>query len=95
MRFILLAILMALLGLPAGADDLLTRYIGPESVQKLRAGSSVSSSVSSNGELHLVPAISTQASISADVSALRPTIGVEMLRLSRISANRWTPRKGG
>ena len=81
MRFILLAILMALLGLSAGADDLLLRYIEPESVQKLRAGSSVSSSVSSDGTLRLVPAISTQSSISADISALSPTVGVEMLRL--------------
>jgi hypothetical protein len=81
MRFILLAILMALLGLPAGADDPLARYVDPESLQKLRAGSSVSSSVASEGELRLVPAITTKASIAADVRALRPTVGVEMLRL--------------
>lgn len=81
MRFILLAILMAFLGLPAGADDPLARYIGPDFLQKLRAGSSVSSSVSSDGELRLVPAITTQASIAADVAALHPTVGVEMLRL--------------
>jgi hypothetical protein len=72
---------MAFLGLPAGADDLLARYIDPESMQKLRAGSSVSSSVSSDGVLRLVPAITTQGSIAADVSALHPTVGVEMLRL--------------
>ncbi len=72
---------MTLLGLPAGADDLLTRYIDVESAQKLRAGASVSSSVSSDGKLRLVPAVSAQAGISADVSALNPTVGVEMLRL--------------
>jgi hypothetical protein len=81
MRFILLAILMALFGLPAGADDLLSRYVSPESVQKLRAGSPVSSSVMSDGELRLVPAVSSQADISAELSALHPTVGVEMLRL--------------
>ena len=81
MRFILLAILMTLFALPAGAEDLLARYVSPESVQKLRAGSSVSSSVSPDGELRLVPAVSTQASISADISDLKPTVGVEMLRL--------------
>ena len=81
MRFVLLAILMAFLGLPAGADDPLSRYVDPDSLQKLRAGSSVSSSISSDGVLRLVPAITTQASISADVAALRPTVGIEMLRL--------------
>jgi|SRR5208283_821765 len=81
MRFILLAILMALVGLPAGADDLLARYVDPDSVQKLRAGSSVSASVSPDGVLRLVPSVTTQASIAADVSALHPTVGVEMLRL--------------
>jgi hypothetical protein len=81
MRFILLAILMALLGLPAGADDLLSKYIGPDSVLKLRAGSSVSSSVAPDGVLRLVPSVTTQASIAADVKALNPTVGVEMLRL--------------
>lgn len=72
---------MALLGLPAGADDLLARYVDPDSVQKLRGGSSVSSSVSPGGELRLVPSVTTQESIAADVSALHPTVGVEMLRL--------------
>lgn len=81
MRFILLAILMALLGLPAGADDLLARYIDADSVQKLRAGSPVSSSVSPDGALRLVPSVTTQDSIAADVKALNPTVGVEMLRL--------------
>jgi hypothetical protein len=81
MRLILLAILTTLLGLSAGADDLLARYVDPESLQKLRAGSSVSSSVSSDGELRLIPAITTQASIAADVRALHPTVGIEMLRL--------------
>ena len=81
MRFILLSILIALLGLPARADDPLSRYVDPESVQKLRAGSSVSSSISPDGGLRLVPSVTTQASISADVSALHPTVGVEMLRL--------------
>jgi hypothetical protein len=81
MRFIPLAILMTLLGLPAGADDLLARYVDPESLQKLRAGSSVSSSVSSDGELRLIPAVTTQAIIAADVRALHPTVGIEMLQL--------------
>ncbi len=72
---------MTFLTLSAGADDLLARYVDGESLQKLRNGSSVSSSVSSDGVLRLVPAISSQASIAADVSALQPTVGVEMLRL--------------
>ena len=81
MRFIPLAILMTLLGLPAGADDLLARYVSPDAVQALRAGSLVSSSVPSDGALRLIPAVSTQADITADLSALRPTVGVELLRL--------------
>ena len=72
---------MALLGLPTWADDLLARYVDPDSIAKLRAGSSVSSSVSPDGELRLVPSVTTKSSIAADVGSLHPTVGVEMLRL--------------
>jgi hypothetical protein len=81
MRFILLAILMGLSALPAMADDPLARFVDAESLRKLRSGATITSSVPSEGALKLVPAIGTRDSIAADISALRPTVGVELLRL--------------
>jgi hypothetical protein len=81
MRFILLAILMALSVLPAIAEDPLARFVDAESLRKLRAGAAVTSSVPEEGGLKLLPAISTRESIAADISMLRPTVGVELLRL--------------
>lgn len=73
--------MMALFVLPAMADDPLARYVDAESLRKLRSGATVSSSVPSDGGLRLVPSIGTQGSIAADISTLRPTVGVEVLRL--------------
>jgi hypothetical protein len=68
--------------------------VDPDFLKELRAGSPISSSVSSNGQLRLVPAIATQAGIAADVSSLQPTVGVEMLRLFPDLAERMDSPEG-
>ena len=81
MRFVLLAIQMLILALPAMAEDPLSRYLDPASVQKLRNGVSVTSTVVTGGSLALIPAVSSRQDIAADFAALRPDVAVEVLRL--------------
>jgi hypothetical protein len=81
MRFVLLAIQMLLLVLPAIAEDPLSRFIDPASIQKLRAGEAVRSRVAPGASLALIPAVSSRQGIAADFVALRPDVAIEVLQL--------------
>jgi hypothetical protein len=74
---------MLILVLPSIAEDPLSRYLDSGSIEKLRAGQPVRASVTSGGLLALVPAVSSRETIAADIKAMNPTVGVEMLRLIR------------
>jgi hypothetical protein len=87
MRLVLLAIQMLVLVLPSIAEDPLSRYLDSESVQKLRAGGSVRASVTAGERLALVPAVSSREDLAADLKAVNPTVGVEMLKLIHGSAD--------
>jgi hypothetical protein len=81
MRLVLLAIQMLVLLLPAIAEDPLARFVETASVERLRAGGSVRASVAADGLPALIPDISSRDEIAADVSTLRPTVAVEILKL--------------
>lgn len=81
MRLVLLAIQMLVLVLPAIAEDPLARYVDPASVEKLRAGGFVRASVAPDSLPALIPAVSSRPDIASDVSALHPTVAVEILKL--------------
>jgi len=81
MRLVLLAIQMLVLILPAIAEDPLTRYVDGRSAQRLRAGRQVTANVAEGGALVLVPAVASREEIQADISALHPTVGVEVLKV--------------
>ena len=81
MRLVLLAIQMLLLVMPAIAEDPLSRYVDPVSLQKLRAGQMVRSSIPADGTLSIAPAVSSREEIASQVTARQPTVGVEVLRL--------------
>ena len=81
MRFVLLAIQMLLLSVPLWAADPLSGYVDAVSLQKLRAGASVSASIASDGTLTLLPPAARGDRIAGDVKEVRPTMGVEMLRI--------------
>jgi hypothetical protein len=81
MRFVLLAIQMLLLSFPLRAADPLSGYVDAVSLQKLRAGASVSASIPSEGTLTLLPPAARGDRIAVDVKEVRPTMGVEMLRI--------------
>jgi hypothetical protein len=81
MRLVLLAIQMLVLVLPSFAEDPLSRYIDVESIQKLRAGRAVIARVTAADLLTLAPAVSSREDIAADIKAVNPSVGVEVLRL--------------
>jgi len=81
MRLTLVAIQMLVLLLPLAAEDQLGRYFGDAPLEKLRAGKTLFASIPANGELSLVPAISTKDVLAADVRDRKPSIGVEMTSL--------------
>jgi hypothetical protein len=81
MRLVLLAIQMLLLVIPAMAEDPLSGVVDAASIQKLRAGQTVKSSVPDSGGLTLLPMISSRDGIASEVTAMHPTVGVEMLWL--------------
>jgi hypothetical protein len=81
MRLVLLAIQMLVLVLPTIAEDPLSRFVDPASVEKLRAGGSVRASVAVDALPALTPAISSRGDIASEVGALHPSVAVEMLKL--------------
>ncbi len=81
MRFVLLAIQMLVLALPAWAADPLSRYLPEASLQALRAGTVTSVSLPSKGILTLVPAVASADALAQEIRGLQPTVGVEILQI--------------
>jgi hypothetical protein len=81
MRFWLVAISIAFAAVMAHAADPLAGYVGSESLPRLRAGEAVKAALAENAGPLLVPAVDSAASISADVLALRPSVGAELLTI--------------
>ena len=83
MRFVLLSIQMLLLSVPLWAADPLSGYLDAVSLQKLRAGASLTESIPTDGTLSLLPPAARGDGIAVNVKEVRPTMGVEMLRIIR------------
>ena len=81
MRLVLLAIQMLILLVPVAADDPFQGYLDSSSLEKLRAGRTVSASIASDGRLTLAPSIASRDAIAADVKGRKPSLGVEILRI--------------
>ena len=81
MRFVLLAIQMLALALPAHAADPLSRYVPDASLLALRAGTVSSLSISQDSVLTLAPAVASHEALAKEVHDLRPTVGVEVLQI--------------
>jgi hypothetical protein len=81
MRFVLVAIQILLMAMPLAAEDPLSAFVGINDVQKLRGEGSVSSSVSSDGTLHLLPTMASRDRIVSDAQQKKLTVGVEILRV--------------
>ncbi len=79
MRLALVAIQMLLLLSPLAAEDPLARYFPDGSLEQMRAGKTLFSSIlPSEYKLSLLPAIASGDSIASDVRQQKPSIGVEM-----------------
>ncbi len=78
MKLVLLAIQMLIFLSPLGAQDPLERYFPAASLDKLRAGKTLSASVPADWGLSLLPSIASGESISADLKTRQPSIGVEI-----------------
>jgi hypothetical protein len=81
MRIVVLAIQIAFAASSLWAQDELARLAGPQSVDSLRAGLSVTRSMGTDGSLSLLPPVSSRAAINAEMMGLHPSIGVEFLRV--------------
>ncbi len=81
MRLALLAIQMLIVLGPLSAEDPFARYFPEASLQKLRAGKTLSASIPSGFQLSLLPAIPDQDAIAAEVKDRKPSIGVELTRI--------------
>jgi hypothetical protein len=81
MRFVLLAIQIAVLTLPARAADPLSRYLPDSALQALRAGSVTSMSLPADGAITLGPAVASRDALANEIRNARPTVGVEVLQI--------------
>jgi hypothetical protein len=81
MRFLLLAIQMVALSLPAHAADPFSRYVTDAQLARLRSGETLTASVPGDGSLSLIPTVALRPVIAAEVATMRPTLGVELLRV--------------
>ena len=79
MRFVLLAIQMLILTLPAWAEEAASRYVPAETLKTMRTGQTLTAIIPADGRLSLIPAVSTREAISQKVAAIHPTIGVEVV----------------
>ncbi len=81
MRFALVAIQVLFLVVSLHAQDPLAALVGSDSLQKLRAGTTLKAGIPPAGTLSLIPAVASRESISAAVKELGPTMGAELLRI--------------
>jgi hypothetical protein len=85
MRYVLVAIQMLLFTLPLAAEDPLSAFVGAADLRTLRAGGTVKASVVPEGTLKLLPAMTGHERMAVNVSRLKPSLGVEMVRLITVS----------
>ena len=79
MRLALVAIQMLILLTPLAAEDPLARFLPAASLDQLRSGKTLFSSIlPSEYKLSLLPTVASGDSIAAEVRQQKPTIGVEM-----------------
>ena len=81
MRFLLLAIQMLFLALPLRADDVLSRYVDAKRLQELRAGATLTASITGTGVSTLLPSVTARDLIAEHLKTMRPTVGGELLRI--------------
>ena len=81
MRFCLVAIQMMFLALSVAAADPLSDYVGSRDLQSLRTGAVLKAGLARSGSLQLIPMVTSAAAISADVKALNPSVGAELLQI--------------
>jgi hypothetical protein len=81
MRLVLVAIQMLFLALPLHAADPLAALVGSDALVKLRAWVSLKASIPPEGNLSLIPAVTSRDSISAGIVELKPSVGAELLRI--------------
>jgi len=81
MRFSAVAIQMLLLALPLHAEDPLAPFVGSDSLGQLRAGTAIKAGLPQDATLSLVPNVSSRDTISAEVKALAPSVGAELLMI--------------
>ncbi|MGO9310247.1 MAG: DUF6675 family protein [Spirochaetia bacterium] len=81
MRFSAVAIQMLLLVLPLRAEDALAPFVGSDTLVQLRTGAAVKAGLAQDATLSLVPNVSSRDTISAEVKALAPSVGAELLRI--------------
>ena len=81
MRIVLLAIQIVFVASSLWAQDGIGRWVTQQSADTLRSGTAVTRSIGNDGSLALLPPVSSQRDINAEMMALRPSIGVEFLQV--------------
>jgi hypothetical protein len=79
MRAGALAIQMLILAARLAAADPFSALVPPARLAAVRAGAEVWASLPEDGRPVLIPAVPSAASLSAEIRALRPTVGAELL----------------
>lgn len=83
MRIVLVAIQMLLLGLPLGAQAVLDGFVEPEVLARLTGEEPLIRVVAADRSLGLLPLVSSREVVASEVSAARPVVAVEVLRVFR------------
>ncbi len=81
MRKLAAAIIAVVFLAPAAAEDLLDGYLAGASRADLSSRPSLIRSFREGEELRLAPSVASRETLAAEVRALKPTVGVEVLRL--------------
>jgi hypothetical protein len=81
MRVVLLAIQIAFTAAFAWGQDGLGTWVTKHSADILQTGAPVTRSIGSDGSLVLLPPVSSQNEINSEMVSLRPSVGVEFLRI--------------
>jgi hypothetical protein len=91
MRVVLLAIQIVFAAASLWGEDGLGRWANQQSVDTLRSGMSVTRSIGADGSLTLLPPVSSQREINAEMVALHPSVGVEFLRVVKSATPNGAP----
>jgi hypothetical protein len=81
MRFVLAAITMACLAVSAGAADRLSAFVGSQDLDRLREGDVLKTGIVRGRRLQFLPSVSSAAGIADSVTAMKPSVGAELLQI--------------